>query len=573
MATTSKTSSKAVATAGSSQLGPSKPATSSSSSSTAANKALQQSLNAKGANLKVDGIIGPLTQAAQAQFGGSSQKTAQFGDKGQYTYNVDAKGNPFGNPIKTTSTIATTDMKTPATPLPTYNMPNIDGKGIVTGIQNSYFNQDGTLRENVNPLTVNQQNTGNIMQDYFTQLIDANNNRQSQAELYREAQKETDILNKQKAVSDLSGQLQQITAQGQANQLSVVGQGRGIPEAIIGGQQAQFARETAIQALPVAASLSAAQGNLEMANNNLNTLFSIKSADAKADYEFKTNLITSLRDYATKQEDKQLDYVLKLQDRQYQETQALNAQAQAYAKMAFENNQSTLGSKIASLDYKSPTFKTDLAKLQSQIYDPVKALDADLKRVQIAKVKAETPTVNGEGLKKLDDTMYSKFTTNPNYKSIQDGGKFYKALDTFEKATEKWGTAERLNAKGRGELNSAYMSLVALTKDYYTLGTLDAGVEKLVSLGIPKPGTYSTRDKIVLSSIDTSKKQVLSSINNSANQLKNSVYGDSIEFQSLLNESLPSEKDSTEEYTNNVKEALGGATNAYVQAGYLTTEE
>ena len=74
------------------------------------------------------------------------------------------------------------------------------------------------------------------------------------------------IEQKQQEVNSLQGQLNAIVAQGQQNQLRVVGQGRGIPEAILGGQQAQFARETAIASLPVSAQLEAAQGNLEMAN-------------------------------------------------------------------------------------------------------------------------------------------------------------------------------------------------------------------------------------------------------------------------------------------------------------------
>ncbi len=100
--------------------------------------------------------------------------------------------------------------------------------------------------------------TQNSLRDYLASIQDAPDS----SDAYERAQRETDILAKQQIVGDLTGQLNGIVARGQANQLAQVGQGRGIPEAIIGGIQAQIGRETAIAALPVQAQLSAAQGNL-----------------------------------------------------------------------------------------------------------------------------------------------------------------------------------------------------------------------------------------------------------------------------------------------------------------------
>jgi len=140
--------------------------------------------------------------------------------------------------------------------------------------------------------------------------------------IYAQAQKESGILKKQEEVNRLSEQLNMIQSTAQANQLKTIGQGRGIPEAILGGQQAQIGREAAIAALPVSAQLQAAQGNLEMAEQNLNTLFSIRSADARAKYEYKNNLIKSVYDFASGQQKQKLDYAMKLEDRKYQEEQA-----------------------------------------------------------------------------------------------------------------------------------------------------------------------------------------------------------------------------------------------------------
>lgn len=186
-------------------------------------------------------------------------------------------------------------------------------------------------------------------------------------------------------------------------------------------------------------------------------------------------------------------------------------------------------------------------------------LDEQLKRMQISKIGADIAkdsagkVVNAQGLRQLDDTEYSKFTANPNYKAVSDGTKYQRALADFKKAVEKYGTGEIFSAKGKGELGSAYSTLVATTKDYYTLGTLDAGVEKLVSLGVPPPTKLRIRDKRVLSSVDNLSSQAQKNIDSAKNQLGKSVYGDTIEYQSLLDESGLNNQNITEEdYTDQI---------------------
>jgi len=55
------------------------------SSGSAAIRTLQESLNKKGANLKVDGIAGPLTKAAQAKYGGSRVNSNVINGDNKYT--------------------------------------------------------------------------------------------------------------------------------------------------------------------------------------------------------------------------------------------------------------------------------------------------------------------------------------------------------------------------------------------------------------------------------------------------------------------------------------------------------
>ncbi len=164
-------------------------------------------------------------------------------------------------------------------------------------------------------------------------------------------------------------------------------------------------------------------------------------------------------------------------------------------------------------------------------------LDRELKRAQIGKINSESGAAGGVAGKQLSDTEYSKFVQTPSYKAINDGSKYQTALTAMKKAIEDFGTREVWNAKGAGALNSAYQSLTAATKDYYNLGTLDNGVEKLIELGIPKPDSFTTRDKKVKSAIDSAAAQANTNITSAVNQLKSSVYGNSVDFQTLVSSS------------------------------------
>ncbi len=171
------------------------------------------------------------------------------------------------------------------------------------------------------------------LKDYLKQLTEA----PSSADAYNRAQRETGILEKQKLVGDLTGTLNGIVARGQANQLAQVGQGRGIPEAIIGGIQAQIGRETAIAALPIQAQLEAAQGNLEMANDNLDKLFKIYSDDAKNEYEYKKEQKKMVYEYATEKEKRALEKLDKQEERAYQEKKDILATNKTIAIEAAKN--------------------------------------------------------------------------------------------------------------------------------------------------------------------------------------------------------------------------------------------
>ena len=128
--------------------------------------------------------------------------------------------------------------------------------------------------------------------------------KESLADDYMRAQRDLGKDEFQRQVNDYSAQINAITAKATADQLRVTGQGRGIPEAIIGGQQAQIAKEAAIQALPIQAQLAAAQGNLKMAQDNLNTWYNIRVQDVENDYQYKTKLFDAIQGQISKEDER-----------------------------------------------------------------------------------------------------------------------------------------------------------------------------------------------------------------------------------------------------------------------------
>lgn len=214
--------------------------------------------------------------------------------------------------VQKEAVITPESLKQNAPELPTY-------KETVGNDMNAILNSLKLPAQNLS--TTDMTKTPTNQMDTFLKLQEAIGTPPSSAEAYKEAQRETGILEKQQKVNDLTSQLNQITTSAQANQLAITGQGRGIPEAIIGGQQAQIAKEAAIQALPVSAQLQAAQGNLEMAQQNLNTLFQIKSQDLTNQYNYKKDLVKGLWEIASAEEKRRLDKIDKLEDRKYQEGQ------------------------------------------------------------------------------------------------------------------------------------------------------------------------------------------------------------------------------------------------------------
>lgn len=222
--------------------------------------------------------------------------------------------------------VITADRLAPVPPPPTLPPPPVqpfgdlvgpNNVGLASGLADSGVSLDTNGQFVVQPQKEEDSDLASIFKEYASLQTAPPNT----ADIYNAEYKAAGIKQKQQEVNQYTAQLNSIVAKQKADQLAIEGQGRGIPEVIIGGQQAQINKEAAIAALPVQAQLAAAQGNLEMAQQHLDTMFKIKSQDALNRYNYQNKVIDMYFDYATKEEQRKFDSIKEQKAQAYAETQ------------------------------------------------------------------------------------------------------------------------------------------------------------------------------------------------------------------------------------------------------------
>lgn len=372
------------------------------------------SSNATNKNISPDGTALMNTRS----FSGSS--TSSFSSPTGSTNNVSVQNSPLGNAVTATSIKPAVDV-------------NLAGTNPDDYLKDYSYDIPGAVQPQEE---TELQKTQKEQDDVLQRMLKSINDVPSSADAYNKAQKQSGIEQARQQVNDLSGQLNAIVAKGQANQLSLVGQGRGIPEAIIGGQQAQIGRETAIAALPVQAQLEAAQGNLEMANDSLDRLFKIYSDDATNRYNAKNKSLEAISGHLDKKEQRLWDEQKILNDRAYQERQAVIKDGKDKANMAFSFGQSSLGAKIMALNPNSPNYQQDLAELSSKLKDPVQTAQLRKLNAEIANLQPSTTSGANEDLMAYA-SRYSESGTLPNPSELKLSGLSVGQVTLFAKQIPK----------------------------------------------------------------------------------------------------------------------------------------
>jgi len=194
----------------------------------------------------------------------------------------------------------------------------------------------------------------------------------------------------------LNAQLQGITDTATAQNLAMEKQaatgGMNSP-LFLSRQQAENSRQAAIASLPLQAKILAAQAQYTADNDTLlaaqdkvDKLFDIKSRYEERQQEYNQKLITSVFDYASKEQQAKLEAKATADEQAFEERQDKMKTAREYAKMAIQNGQGEVAGLLMELDASDPEFQSKLARYTSQIQDDSAALDRQYKQAQIAKI-------------------------------------------------------------------------------------------------------------------------------------------------------------------------------------------
>jgi len=436
-----------------------------------------------------------------------------------------SKGVPLSQRDATGNIITSNSIKpVTTTPVPTVTQ-GADVGNIVTannaGLANAELgitsSANGTLTVS-NPNAQENDSTGARLQGIFDSYLKESQKIApvSSADIYNRQYKEDGIKQKQQEVNNYASQINTITANRDAQVLSLEGSGRGQTTGFIGGEQGRINREAAIQALPVQAQLAASQGNLQLAQDHLNTMVSLKVADATNVYNRQTKLLDTVYQFATTAETRRLDELKAKNERTYQEKQDfLKVQASALSNALGQGAPASIYNAI-----KSATDKNGVILAAGQYNGDV--LGRQLQQAQLASAnRANRPSASKLDTQVIEQADGSKVLVNSQTgeviktfgagtsgkievdktvrRQLEDAVSSQESL--IKLATEYKGiikTSGFTNTIGGspeklGKINSLRALMTAEYKKAATLGSLDVGVLTLMEqiLGEEPTSTFN----------------------------------------------------------------------------------
>ncbi len=308
--------------------------------------------------------------------------------------------------------VITANALTPISPISLPTPPiGTNQNGTITGANTSLINPTKGVTYDGNGLVYTPPKDPGNQTDNFKSILDSYLGNQptppSAESLYNNLPEKQAYEAAQAEVQNYTAQINAITSKSQADQLSLIGQGRGVPEAIIGGQQAQISREAAIKALPLQALLANAQGNKQLAQEHLDTVFKLRMEDATNQYQYKTKVLDAVYNFADKQEQRRLDTLQHSEDQKFTLMRDEMNNANAFALKAVEYGQASLGAKLAGLDPKSPTYTKDVNTLASQLVKPPTKIGT-----QVVEVGGKKLLINSETGATIKEIGSEGVTTN-----------------------------------------------------------------------------------------------------------------------------------------------------------------
>lgn len=263
-------------------------------------------------------VTGPIRTEKPTSVAGSSMSSKSRPGSSALTITGNYDGSSFSDPFSSYSGselfqqvptsltvnsanlgIGTTTTIAPSTPSVKSYEGDIQGGNVGLGAdaQTGYFTPQ-TEGEEAPP--AGASDPMKTYQDYVKSLKEP----ESEADLYNRALRDSGFEEAQQRLNNVQGLINTRTAKMNTDllQLRGVAGKEGVTEAVYGGQQAQISREAAIDLLPMQAQLAVEQGNMEMASERLNTLFSIYTKDAQRSVDFYNDNVKGLYNVLTEQE-------------------------------------------------------------------------------------------------------------------------------------------------------------------------------------------------------------------------------------------------------------------------------
>lgn len=250
----------------------------------------------------------PNTGKSLAPSGSSLGKT-YTDTQGQQFYSSDLAKASSQKYVKASDIQPTTELTIPE------KKPYTDYTGLIQGANLTQTNPELGVIGTAKGITVKPpennvdlaEQANQTSMDRLKQLIGILPQRENVQESIMKSQQYRQVEEARQQVQNYTNQLNAIQTKLQADQLSVTGQGRGIPEAIIGGQQAQLSKEAAIQSLPIQALLASSQGMMDIAQRHLDDLYKLKTEEVNNNYAYQSKVFDSISGFLTTSDQRTYD--------------------------------------------------------------------------------------------------------------------------------------------------------------------------------------------------------------------------------------------------------------------------
>lgn len=185
----------------------------------------------------------------------------------------------------------------------------------------------------------------------------------------QDIERQVGLKQMQAEASAIKAQVLGTKAEFEAKRQSLIGQGRGIPEVIIGGQQEALDRQEAIKLMPLLAQYQIATDNLNAAQETVSNFIADEQAYLNRVYQTRMSVLDKAYDLAIGREKDAITEVRRREDQALATAKENRQRIDDYYQLALSNGDKTTAGSIASLigQVDSPDFESLLSSRVANI--------------------------------------------------------------------------------------------------------------------------------------------------------------------------------------------------------------